>query len=91
MVVAEAAALGVPVIAFPNRGTRRIAPQAPELIDLVTSADGMTKRLVELAQLPRVRRLARNDLLDRWSESAVVAFHVAVITKVIAGSRARER
>lgn len=91
MVVAEAAALGVPVVAFANRGTRQIAPQAPELISLVSTVESMSARLIELSERPRAQRPARNDLLDRWSTSAVVAFHVAVIATVIADAQVPAR
>ena len=91
MVVAEAAALGVPVVAFANRGTRQIAPQAPELISLVSTVESMSARLIELSERPRVQRPARNDLLERWSTSAVVAFHVAVIATVIADAQVPAR
>ena len=80
MVLAEALALGTPVVAVDNRGSRAVAGQVQEGMTIVPARAAAVSSAV-LAQLRARTVRVPSSVLRSWAQDTVVDFHVARIVE----------
>jgi glycosyltransferase EpsD len=83
LALAEAMALGVPVVSVANRGAREIERQAPGRLQLAHSSPAAFARSMITALHRRQPRGLRRDLIELWSTDAAIRFHRALLKRVL--------
>lgn len=85
MGIAEGIALGVPVVAVANRGTRQLVRSGAEGLVLVED-DTQELAAAITATIHQATRSKGSTLMQRWSRASAIDFHTSLIEQIVTTS-----